>query len=92
VALDGAPLVEALAGVRLRLVYDHEQTAAVMRVVSAAGARDVRHGLAGERPELTLSLPAAAEGAFAAALRDASRGVLRAERVGDVVLRQPAGR
>jgi putative IMPACT (imprinted ancient) family translation regulator len=88
-ALDGAPVAEAVSGSRLRVVYGHEHTAAVMRALQLAGARDVAHGLAGERPEILLSLADGSEDAFAAGLRDATRGAVVPERLHGVVLRWP---
>jgi putative IMPACT (imprinted ancient) family translation regulator len=89
-ALAGAATVEAEAGVRLEVVYDHAQTAAVMRAVAGAPARDVQHGLAGAEPTVALSVPVEREASFAAALRDATRGAVAPRRVGDVLLRRPA--
>jgi len=89
-ALDGAATIEAVAAVRLEVRYGHEQTAAVMRTVATAGARDVEHGVHGTEPIVALSLPVEREAAFTTALRDATRGGVAPRRLGDVLLRDPA--
>jgi putative IMPACT (imprinted ancient) family translation regulator len=89
-ALEGAATVDSRAGVRVEVRYGHEQTAAVMRTVAAAGARDVEHGVRGTEPVVALSLPLEREEGFATALRDATRGAVAPQRLGDVLLREPA--
>ena len=58
-ALEGAPTVrgERAAGVRLR--YGHEQTAAVMRCVTAHGGRDLEHAYGEQGVELRFLVPLA---------------------------------
>ena len=89
-ALDGAPTRLATPGVRLRVPYEHAHTAAVMRALAVHGAREVEHGYAGERPVVELALPAGRVDAFAAAVRDATRGAVAVERLGDVLLYETA--
>ena len=88
-ALDGAPTRLATTGVRLRVPYEHAHTAAVMRALGVYGAREVVHGYAGERPVVELALPAARADAFRTAVRDATRGAVAVEHVGDVLLYEP---
>lgn len=90
-ALAAAPRRAGIEAVRLRVVYGYEQTAAVMRTLDAAHARELEHGYT-ERGEgvALFTLARARVEALQTALRDVTAGRSVAERLGERVLYEPA--
>jgi putative IMPACT (imprinted ancient) family translation regulator len=86
-ALDGAATVRCERAAELRIRYGHEQTAAVMRCVLAGGGRDLEHAYGERGVELRCLVPLARCDALVRCLRDATRGAITPERVGESVIR-----
>jgi putative IMPACT (imprinted ancient) family translation regulator len=86
-ALERAPTIRCVRAAEVRLRYGHEQTAAVMRCVSAHGARELDHAYGESGAELRCRVPLARCDALAICLRDATRGAVALERLGDAVIR-----
>jgi putative IMPACT (imprinted ancient) family translation regulator len=86
-ALDGAPAVRGERAAELRVRYRHEQTAAVMRCVHGNGGRDLEHVYGEDGVELRFLVPLARYDALVACLRDATRGAIAPERLGEAVIR-----
>jgi putative IMPACT (imprinted ancient) family translation regulator len=86
-ALEGAPVVRGERAAQVRLRHPHELTAAVMRCLGTAGAVGLEHAYDEHGVELTCLVPAARIDALATCLRDATRGVVRLERIGEAVIR-----
>ena len=86
-ALDGAATVRCERAAAVRIRYRHEQTAAVMRCVTAHGARDLDHAYGENGVELRCLVPSARSEALARCLRDATRGAVAPEELGDAVIR-----
>lgn len=87
-ALQAAPHRIGVPAARLAVEYGYEHTAAVMRALERAGAREVEHGYAagGARGTVALALPLDAEAAFAEELREGTAGALAPVRTGETVL------
>lgn len=87
-ALEAAPRREGVPAARLEVEYGYEHTAAVMRLIERAGAREVEHGFAGagERGRVVFAVPVAAEGALRDELREATAGAVLPVHAGDLVL------
>jgi uncharacterized YigZ family protein len=87
-ALQAAPRRTGVEAARLRIRYPYAHTAAVMRALERAGARQVEHGYAeaGEAGIVDLAVPAGAVEALADELREGTAGAVFAERTGDLVL------
>jgi hypothetical protein len=73
----------------VRLAYGHELTAAVLRCVAVNGGRDQVHGYGEAGAELRCLVPAARAGGLERCVRDATRGAVAVERLGDAVIRSP---
>jgi hypothetical protein len=73
--------------VQVRLRYGHELTAAVMRCVTTNGGRELEHAYDEHGVALSLLVPLARAGALATCLRDATRGAVPLERLGEAVIR-----
>lgn len=86
-ALEGAPTIRCERAAEVRLRYGHEHTAAVMRCVSSHGARELHHAYGETGVELRCRVPLARCDALATCLRDATRGAVAFERLGDAVIR-----
>jgi putative IMPACT (imprinted ancient) family translation regulator len=86
-ALEGGPVVRCERAADVRLRYVHELTAAVMRCVTAHAGRDLEHAYGEQGVELRLWVPLARCDALERCLRDATRGVVALERIGDGVIR-----
>jgi putative IMPACT (imprinted ancient) family translation regulator len=86
-ALDGAATLRGERAAELRIRYRHEQTAAVMRCVTANGGRDLDHAYGESGVELRCLVPLARGEALARCLRDATRGAVAPEQLGDAVIR-----
>src|SRR5690606_20426881 len=84
-ALEAAPRRRALPAVRARIRYPYEHTAAVMRVLERAGAREMEHGYGagGSEGEVEFSLPSPEEPALREALREQTAGALAPEILGE---------
>ena len=67
--------------------YGHEQTAAVMRCVHGSGGRDLDHTYGEQGVELRFLVPLARCDALAVCLRDATRGAVTPQRLGESVIR-----
>jgi putative IMPACT (imprinted ancient) family translation regulator len=89
-ALDGAPRVRAERAAELLVRYGHEQTAAVMRCVHGNGGRDLDHAYREGGVELRFLVPLTRSDALATCLRDATRGAVTPERLGESVIRSSA--
>jgi putative IMPACT (imprinted ancient) family translation regulator len=87
-ALEGAPTVQGERAAEVRLHYAHEQTAAVMRCVGAHAGRELEHSYGESGAELRFRVPLARYGALERCLRDATRGAVIPERLGESVLRR----
>jgi putative IMPACT (imprinted ancient) family translation regulator len=87
-ALRVAPQRVGTPASRLRVRYPYEHTAAMMRTLERAEARDVEHGYAagGAEGEVEFSVPASAEDSVATLLRDTTAGAVLPERVGERIL------
>lgn len=86
-ALEGAPTVRGERAAEVLVRYGHEQTAAVMRCVSAHGGRDLDHAYGESGVDLRCLVPLARRDALAGCLRDATRGAVTAEQIGESVIR-----
>jgi uncharacterized YigZ family protein len=86
-ALEAAPRRTGIPAARVEVEYGYEHTAAVMRVIERAGAREIEHGFAGagERGRVTFAVPAAAEAGLAEELREATAGAVRPVHAGELV-------
>ena len=69
--------------------YGHEQTAAVMRCVATHGGRELDHAYGERGVELRFLVPLARCDALERCLRDATRGAVTPERLGESVIRTP---
>jgi hypothetical protein len=67
--------------------YGHDRTAAVMRCVHGSGGRDLEHAYGEHGAELRFLVPLARSDALAACLRDATRGAVTPEHLGESVIR-----
>jgi putative IMPACT (imprinted ancient) family translation regulator len=81
-ALADAPRRVVVRTTRVRLLYPHERTSAVLRAVAAHGGTQVEHGFEGADATCTVTLVATALDSFAAQLADATQGSVRPEVVG----------
>jgi hypothetical protein len=79
--------VRAERAAELLVRYGHEHTAAVMRCVHGNGGRDLEHAYGAAGVELRFLVPLTRNDALAACLRDATRGAVTPERLGEAVLR-----
>jgi putative IMPACT (imprinted ancient) family translation regulator len=86
-ALDGAPTVRGERAAVLLVRYGHDRTAAVMRCVHGSGGRDLEHAYGEHGAELRFLVPLARSDALAACLRDATRGAVMPEHLGESVIR-----
>ena len=86
-AVEGAPTVRGERAAETLVRYGHEQTAAVMRCVTTHGGRDLDHAYGEDGVELRCLVPLTRFDALAACLRDATRGAVAAERLGESVIR-----
>jgi putative IMPACT (imprinted ancient) family translation regulator len=86
-ALDGAATLRGERAAEVRIRYGHEQTAAVMRCVTAHGGRDLEHAYSESGVELRCLVPLARGEALERCLRDATRGAIAPERLGEGVIR-----
>jgi putative IMPACT (imprinted ancient) family translation regulator len=86
-ALDGAPTVRGEQAAEVLVRYGHDQTAAVMRCVTAHGGRELDHAYGEHGVELRCLVPLTRRDALAACLRDATRGAVTAEHLGESVIR-----
>ncbi len=86
-ALEGAATARGERAADLRIRYGHEQTAAVMRCVAAGNARDLEYAYGESGVELRCLVPLTRCDDLARCLRDATRGVIAPERLGEGVIR-----
>ena len=86
-AVEGAPAVRGERAAEVLVRYGHDQTAAVMRCVTTHGGRELDHAYGGDGAELRCLIPLARTSALADCLRDATRGAVTAERLGESVIR-----
>jgi putative IMPACT (imprinted ancient) family translation regulator len=86
-ALEGAPLVRCERAADVRLHHGHELTAAVMRCVSTHAGRQLEHSYGENGVELRFRVPLARCESLERCLRDATRGAVALERLGEAVLR-----
>jgi putative IMPACT (imprinted ancient) family translation regulator len=86
-ALEGAPTIRSERAVEVRMRYGHELTAAVMRCVTSNGGRQLEHAYGESGVELRCLVPLARGDALAVCLRDATRGAVAVERLGEAVIR-----
>ncbi|HET6173526.1 MAG TPA: YigZ family protein [Gaiellales bacterium] len=86
-ALDGAPVVRCERATRVCLRYAHERTAAVMRCVTGHAGRELEHSYSEHGAELRLLVPLTRCDSLERCLRDATRGAVTLERLGEAVLR-----
>ena len=86
-ALAGAPVARCERALAVRLAYGHDQTAAVMRCVSSGGGREQEHGYREDGAELRCLVPVGRVESLERCLRDATRGEVAVERLGDAVIR-----
>ena len=86
-ALDGAPTARCERATEVRLRYGHEQTAAVMRCVTTNEAREFEYGYDESGVDLRCLVPLSRSDALAACVRDATRGAVAVERIGEAVIR-----
>ena len=77
-ALAAAPLLRAIPAVRLRVRYDYDQTAAVMRSIERFHATEVDHGYAesGDAGDLAFTVPAGSEGDLREMLGELTAGAV----------------
>jgi putative IMPACT (imprinted ancient) family translation regulator len=88
-ALENAPTVRGERAAQVRLRYGHDLTAAVMRCVTGNGGRELEHAYDASGVALTCLVPLTRSDALAACLRDATRGAVTAEQLGEAVIRSP---
>ena len=86
-ALESAPVVRCERAADVRLRYGHELTAAVMRCVSLHAGRELEHSYGEQGAELRFRVPLARADSLERCLRDATRGAVALERVGETVIR-----
>jgi putative IMPACT (imprinted ancient) family translation regulator len=86
-ALESAALVRCERAAEVRLGYPHELTAAVMRCVTTHGGRDLEHAYGEQGAELRFRVPMARSDSLERCLRDATRGAVALERIGEGVIR-----
>ena len=86
-ALESAPVVRCERAADARLRYGHELTAAVMRCVSLHAGRELEHSYGEQGAELRFRVPLARADSLERCLRDATRGAVALERVGETVIR-----
>jgi putative IMPACT (imprinted ancient) family translation regulator len=86
-ALEGAAVVRCERALELRLAYGHDLTAVVMRCVTGNGGRELVHHYGEEGARLRCLLPAGHVAALERCIRDATRGAVAVERLGEAVLR-----
>jgi putative IMPACT (imprinted ancient) family translation regulator len=85
-ALEGAAVVRCERAADVRLRYGHELTAAVMRCVTTHAGRDLERAYGEQGVELRLRVPLARCDALERCLRDATRGAVALERIGEGVI------
>jgi putative IMPACT (imprinted ancient) family translation regulator len=85
-ALEDAPTARGERAAEVRMLYGHELTAAVMRCVTASGARQLEHAYSERGVELRCLVPLTRSDALATCLRDATRGAVPLERLGEGVI------
>ena len=85
-ALEGAPAVRGERAAEVLVRYGHDQTAAVMRCVTAHGGRELDHAYGESGVELRCLVPLTRYAGLAACLRDATRGAVTAEQLGESVI------
>jgi putative IMPACT (imprinted ancient) family translation regulator len=90
-ALGGAAVVRCERALKVRLAYGHELTAAVMRCVAVNGGREQVHDYGEAGAELRCLVPAGSVGGLERCVRDATRGAVAVERLGEAVLRSGPG-
>jgi putative IMPACT (imprinted ancient) family translation regulator len=86
-ALADAPVVRCERAFEVRLAYGHDQTAAVMRCVTRNGGRELVHDYGEAGADLRCLVPAAKLAALERCVRDATRGAVAVEQLGEAVLR-----
>jgi len=86
-ALDGAAIVRCERAADVRLRYGHELTAAVMRCVSLHAGRELEHAYGEQGAELRFRVPLTRADSLERCLRDATRGAVVLERLGEAVIR-----
>jgi len=86
-ALDGAAIVRCERAADVRLRYGHELTAAVMRCVSLHAGRELEHAYGEQGAELRFRVPRTRADSLERCLRDATRGAVVLERLGEAVIR-----
>jgi putative IMPACT (imprinted ancient) family translation regulator len=86
-ALADAPVVRCERALELRLAYAHDQTAGVMRCVTSHGGRELVHDYGETGADLRCLVPAGKLVALERCVRDATRGAVAVERIGEAVLR-----
>lgn len=86
-ALEDAERVRCELASEVRLVYGHELTAAVMRCVAVHGGRQQVHDYGEAGAELRCLVPLGSVIALERCVRDATRGAVGVEQVGEAVIR-----
>ena len=86
-ALEEAPRVRGERAAAVRLRYGHDLTAAVMRCVTTCGGRELEHGYDERGAELRCLVPLTGVERLSSCLRDATRGAVAAEQLGESVIR-----
>lgn len=86
-ALAGAPVMRCERALELRLAYTHDQTAAVMRCVTGNGGRQLTHDYNEAGADLRCLVATRTVAALERCVRDATRGAVAVERLGEAVLR-----
>jgi putative IMPACT (imprinted ancient) family translation regulator len=86
-ALEGAPTVRGERAAEVLVRYAHDQTAAVMRCATSNAGRDLEHVYGESGVELRFRVPLARCEALERCLRDATRGAVALERLGEGVIR-----
>ncbi len=76
-ALADAPRRTVVRTTRVRMVFAHERTSAVLRAVATHGGSQVEHGFAGALATCSVTLPAHGLAAFSVLLADATQGAVR---------------
>ncbi len=84
-ALEGAPVVRCERAAVMRLTYTHDQTAAVMRCVTTTAAATWSTTTAERRRRAELPRAAEVAATRSRCLRDATRGAVAPERLGESV-------